>query len=141
MLLSGHFSLKVPSPVQLVSSPNVSRFRYCNSVLAGLPSEELPCLQETQNNAAWLDFLEIDKKIMSLLSCLNFTGYLSNSEQITGSPLSLSVVFYASLLTCPSSLHPSSSLSGLVMRNSFLSQESTQRPSVKGPFQYQTPLV
>ena len=85
--------------------------------------------RKSKNNAARLAFRK-STKIMSLLSGMNFTGYLSNSEYSASLPLSLSVVskalFHYIFHLCSTFINPLL-LSGLAMRDSLLSQESAQQ--------------
>ena len=119
--------------IQLVSSLILRCLDCCGSVLAGLPSLERLCFK----NKTLQDLLSGNQKKMSLLSCLNFTGYLSNSEWNTSWPFMLSIIstalFHQNFHLCSTFINPLILL-GMLMRNSLLSLESAQKPSLKGPF-------
>ena len=121
--------------VQLVSSLILSSLDYCDSVPSGLPSEEFLCLEKIHNNAArlvyeksWKDYCHSS---LSLLATCQILSRIQACQSCLPSFQQLSSAI--SFISAQHLITPLI-LSGLLMRNSQMSQESTQKSSVKGPF-------
>ena len=68
--------LTTSATAALVCSRVLSRIDYCNSLLAGITSDQIAPLQRVQNNSAWLIFR---KKCSEHVCWYHFTGFPSNS--------------------------------------------------------------
>ena len=89
--------------VQLASSLILSCLDYCNYVLAGLPFEELLCLQKIQNNAARLVFQKPKQDhVTPLMSELHWLPVKFRVQYKLATLASC--CFDGSLPPCPSSL-------------------------------------